>query len=376
MDIAVHASHLCQNREDGNQTYIKNLLPRLAGFEKDTYHLYYNSQPQAPLTHSHLKHHIYPEPFAWTQRVFPRILESDQPDLLFMPIQMLPFRKPQKLPSVVTIHDLAFFYYPETFPIKDRTLHKLYVKEAIYQADSLIAITEATKNDILHRYDVPDEKIHVVHHGIDHERFRPATEHDQESITQVKNTYGISKPYILYVGNVQPRKNIQGLIKAYQILRAHHKDIDCQLVIAGAEAWMVDKSLKKVHNNWENDIIFTGRFQDQELAPLLWGATGFTLPSFYEGFGLPTLEAMACGTPVIVADTPALVEVAGDAALAADPHTPKAMAEQLHTLLCQDTLRQDLIQQGYKRAHTFSWEKSAEETHNILHHVYENRFSR
>lgn len=371
MNIAVHASHLCQDREDGNQTYMKNILPRLAQFKKDTYHLYYNTQPHSFLEHPYLKHHIHPEPFAWTQRVFPSILDSDQPDVLFMPIQMLPFRKPKHLPSVVTIHDLAFFYYPETFPIKDRTLHKLYVKEAIYQADSLIAITEATKNDILTRYNVSPDKIHVVYHGIDHERFRPVTDQDQDSITQVKDTYGITKPYILYVGNVQPRKNIQGLIKAYEIFRSHYKDIDCQLVIAGAEAWMVDKSLKQVHNTWENDIIFTGRFKDQELPPLLWGATGFILPSFYEGFGLPVLEAMACGIPTIVADTPALVEVAGDAALAADPHTPKAMAEQLHTLLCQDTLRQDLIQQGYQRAQEFSWDTSAEQTYTILHNTYE-----
>lgn len=371
MKIAVHASHLAQDREDGNQTYIMNLFTHLAQVDPiNEYDFYYSAEPKRHLTASNYHHIVHQAPLAWTQRVFPQLLRRDRPDVLFMPIQMLPFFKPKNQKSVVTIHDLAFFYYPETFPWKDRTLHKIYVRQAIMASDALIAITQATKDDILSRYNVPEDKIHVVYHGIDHRRFRPSTKADEVSVEVVKEKYGIEKPYLLFVGNVQPRKNVQGLIKAF----AHWKSTtgtDAQLVIAGANAWMVEEVLGEVRELLENDIIFTGRFLDEELPSLLWGATAFALPSFYEGFGLPILEAAACGTPVLIADTPALTEVAGEAALVFDPHDPLDIATKIDTLWADTSLQQTLIQKGYARVQEFSWTKCAQETLTVLDSLYE-----
>jgi glycosyltransferase involved in cell wall biosynthesis len=369
MKIAVHGSHLCQDREDGNQTYILNLFRAIREIDKDNqYTFYYNKPSFKKVEASNFEHKIHQAPLMWTQRVFPFLLRRDKPDVLFMPIQMLPFLKAKKQKSVVTIHDLAFLLYPETFPAKDVFLHKLYVREAITKADHLIAITEATKQDIIKFYKIDSAKITVVYHGIDKQRFRLMQKGEEHLVDQVKSKYNITKPYLLYIGNVQPRKNIQGLIKAYQKLRAntHH---NYQLVIAGAKAWLVDEVMKEIGDDYREDIIFTGRFEDAELTPLLWGTDLFVLPSFYEGFGLPILEAMACGVPVVVADTPSLVEVGGEACLSFDPHSIDDMAKVLDNILSNSKLREKMIKLGLKRVEQFSWNRCAEDTIAVIKKV-------
>ncbi|MFB6225509.1 MAG: glycosyltransferase family 4 protein, partial [Candidatus Paceibacteria bacterium] len=296
MNTAVHASHLCQEREDGNQTYIKQLFRSIREETSEHAFWFYYNKPECKRIEASNFYHIHEEaPLAWTQRVFPSLLRRDAPDILFMPIQMMPIRKPRHLPSVVTIHDLAFLYYPRTFPLKDRVLHRLYVRWAVKHATHLIAISQATKDDIIKHYNVPEERISVVYHGIDRERFRLPQDSDNQRITQVQTKYGITKPYLLYIGNVQPRKNITNLVRAFH----HMKEAgytDMQLVIAGAQAWRVQDIFDSLgEHGTHEDLIFTGRFEDADLPPLLWGSRGFILPSFYEGFGLPILEAFACG---------------------------------------------------------------------------------
>ena len=369
MKIAVHGSHLCQEREDGNQTYILNLFRAIREIDRvNQYTFYYNKPSAKKVEASNFYHKIHQAPLMWTQRVFPFLLRRDKPDILFMPIQMLPFLKAKKQKSVVTIHDLAFLLYPETFPAKDAFLHKLYVREAITKADHLIAITEATKQDIIKFYKVSPDKITVVYHGVDKDRFRLMQTGEESLVSDVKSKYNITKPYILYIGNVQPRKNIQGLIKAYQKLRKT-TDHNYQLVIAGAKAWLVDEVMKEIGESYREDIIFTGRFEDAELTPLLWGADLFVLPSFYEGFGLPILEAMACGVPTLVSNTPSLVEVGGEASLSFDPHSIDDMAKVLDNILSDDKLREKLRKLGLNRVAEFSWDRCAKETIKIIEKV-------
>ncbi len=369
MKIAVHGSHLCQEREDGNQTYILNLFRAIREIDTENKYTFYYNKPNAKIVEaSNFEHKVHKSYFMWTQRVFPFLLRQDKPDVLFMPIQMLPFLKSRRQKSVVTIHDLAFLLYPETFPAKDAFLHKLYVREAIIKADHLIAITEATKQDIIRFYNVDPGKITVVYHGVDKNRFRLIQEGEDILVNNVKNKYNISKPYILYIGNVQPRKNIQGLIKAYQKLR-NTKDHNYQLVIAGAKAWLVEDVMKEIGDEYRDDIIFTGRFEDSELSPLLWGADLFVLPSFYEGFGLPVLEAMACGVPTLVSNTPSLVEVGGNASLAFDPHNVDDMAKVLDNIISDPNLRQEMRIKGLKRAREFSWIRCAQETVNVIQKI-------
>lgn len=372
MKIAVHASHMCQDREDGNQTYIKNLFQNLGQIDSDNeYWFYYNQEGCKKFDAPNFKHIAKMGSFAWTQRVFPQQLRQDKPDMLFMPIQMLPFLAPSNLPTVVTIHDVAFEFFPKTYPMKDLVRHKLYVRRALAKADHLISITDATKEDLVRIYGVPEEKITTVYHGLDHNRFRlPEGESDAKRIEDVKEKYKITKPYLLYVGNVQPRKNVQGLIKAFATLGDLANEY--QLVIAGAKAWLVEDVMSEIADlSIKDDIIFTGRFEDEELPPLLWGATTFVLPSFYEGFGLPILEAAACGTPVTVADTPSLVEVAGTAGMIFDPNSTESIANTLQTLLTDTKKQVKLRQEGLTRAAEFTWKKTAQDTLNVLQKVYE-----
>lgn len=369
MRIAVHGSHLCQEREDGNQTYILNLFRSIGEIGKDNqYTFYYNKPSNKKVEAPNFEHKVQQAPFMWTQRVFPFLLRRDRPDVLFMPIQMLPFLKAKNQKSVVTIHDLAFLLYPETFPAKDAFLHKLYVREAITKADHLIAITEATKQDIIKFYKINPDKITVVYHGVDKDRFRLMQEGEENLVADVKSKYNITKPYILYIGNVQPRKNIQGLIKAYQKLRKT-TDHNYQLVIAGAKAWLVEDVMKEIGDDYREDIIFTGRFEDAELSPLLWGADLFVLPSFYEGFGLPILEAMACGVPTVVSNTPSLVEVGGEASLSFDPHNIDDMAKVLDNIISHPDLRQTIRAKGLERVDEFSWDRCAKETIQVIKKV-------
>lgn len=369
MRIAVHGSHLCQEREDGNQTYILNLFRAIREIDRaNQYTFYYNRPSHKKVEAPNFVHKVQQTPFMWTQRVFPFLLRQDKPDVLFMPIQMLPFLKSSKQKSVVTIHDLAFLLYPETFPPKDAFLHKLYVREAITKADHLIAITEATKQDIIKFYNINPAKITVVYHGVDKSRFRLMQTGEESLIVDVKSKYNITKPYILYIGNVQPRKNIQGLIKAYQKLRKT-TDHNYQLVIAGAKAWLVEDVMKEIGDDYRDDIIFTGRFEDAELSPLLWGADLFVLPSFYEGFGLPILEAMACGVPTAVSNTPSLVEVGGDASLSFDPHNIDDMAKVLDNIISNPDLRQTMRTNGLARVLEFSWNRCAKETIQVIKEV-------
>ncbi|MGA1049977.1 MAG: glycosyltransferase family 4 protein [Minisyncoccia bacterium] len=366
MKIAVHGSHLCQEREDGNQTYILNLFRAIKNIDTENEYIFYYNKPSSKIVESsNFQHKVHQAKFMWTQRVFPFLLTQDKPDVLFMPIQMLPFLKSRKQKAVVTIHDLAFLLYPETFPAKDAFLHKLYVREAITKADHLIAITEATKQDIIKFYKINPDKITVVYHGVDKNRFRLIQEGEESLVADVKSKYNITKSYILYIGNVQPRKNIQGLIKAYQKLRKT-TDHNYQLVIAGAKAWLVEDVMKEIGDDYRDDIIFTGRFEDIELAPLLWGSDLFVLPSFYEGFGLPILEAMACGVPTVVSNTPSLVEVGGSASMSFDPHSIDDMAKVLDNIISNPNLRQEMRDNGLKRVAEFSWDRCAQETINVI----------
>ena len=369
MKIAVHGSHLCQDREDGNQTYILNLFRAIREIDTENqYTFYYNKPSNKKVEADNFEHKVHQAPFMWTQRVFPFLLRRDKPDVLFMPIQMLPFLKAKKQKSVVTIHDLAFLLYPETFPAKDAFLHKLYVREAITKADHLIAITEATKQDIIKFYNINPNKITVVYHGVDRQRFRLMQKGEEHLVEEVKGKYNITKPYLLYIGNVQPRKNIQGLIKAYQKIRKT-TDHNYQLVIAGAKAWLVEEVMKEIGDSYREDIIFTGRFEDAELTPLLWGADLFVLPSFYEGFGLPILEAMACGVPTIVSNTPSLVEVGGEACLSFNPHSIDDMAKVLDNVISDVNLREKMRQLGLQRVSNFSWINCAKDTVAVIKEV-------
>lgn len=367
MKIAVDASELSNRREDGTQIYLYNLLKNIAEIDrKNQYILYYQHDPKKLIQASNFIHVVKPWPAYWTQSRLPFLLFREKPDVLFMPIQTLPFIKPSHTKTVITIHDLAFLFYPETFPAGDRIKHKVFAWHAIKRADKIIAVSEATKKDITECYGTLPEKIKVIHHGYDNGLFRPfQNQSDCDIIEAVKNKYHITKPYVLYIGALQPRKNILGLVKAFELLNADTNTH--QFVIAGGKAWLYEELFEYIKKTpYRDKIILTGRFETEELPALLWGSELLVLASFYEGFGLPVIEAMACGVPVITSRVSSLPEVAGNAAILVDPQNPDSIAAAIRNILGNSVLKQRLIQDGFQNVKRFSWEQCARETMDVF----------
>lgn len=266
---------------------------------------------------------------------------------------------------VTTIHDMAYKAFPET--LKRKTLHMLNLSmdRSCRRADKIITVSNFSRDEIVKYLGISADKIVVVPNGVDLSKFHPSYSLDE--ITSTKNKYGIKGDYFLYLGTLEPRKNIERLIKAYDLLKKRLGSIP-DLVVAGKKGWLYDSIFEVVNSlNLNNNVFFTG-YVDEKDGPLLMnGATAFAFPSLYEGFGLPPLEAMACGTPVITSNAASLPEVVGDAAVLVDPYSIDSIANAMEDLLKSPTLRTKLIDRGLKRASMFTWDRSA----NIILDVYE-----
>jgi glycosyltransferase involved in cell wall biosynthesis len=259
---------------------------------------------------------------------------------------------------------LAFKFFPDHFPSKDLRRLNFFTDYAIQNADRLIAISNSTKNDILKLYpQIKEEKIKVIYHGYDKSLFRENI--PLEEIKKVNTKYQLlNTRYILFVGALQPRKNIETLLSAFEELRRSEKYKNLSLVIAGSPGWLAENIIEKIKKT--PGAIMTGKFKTEDLPALMAGAEVFVLPSLYEGFGLPVLEAMACGTPVIAADNSSLREIVREAGILFDPYSSSQLAKILQEVLENDQLQKKLRAKGLERAKGFSWEKCARETLEAL----------
>jgi len=267
---------------------------------------------------------------------------------------LLPLRR---IPTVLTVHDLIFRLFPEHH--KRLNLWYLNATMPLYcrHASAIIAVSEATKHDLMRWYGVPAEKITVIHEAAA-PHFKPAT---PEQVAAVRERYGLPEHYILRVGTIEPRKNLERLLDALQLLQ--RSDSTIRLVVVGSKGWLYRRFFKKLHGSGlRHTVILTGHVRDTDLPAIYSGATLLVEPSLYEGFGLPLLEAMACGTPVVCSDTSSLPEVAGDAACYFDPRESAAMAEAIGEVWRDSSLRDTMRHNGLLRAAQFSWERAAQET--------------
>lgn len=284
-------------------------------------------------------------------------------DLLHSPDFIPPFRRNYK--SVITVHDLAFLLYPQ-FMTKESARYYGQIDQAVKSTDHIIAVSQATKQDLIKLLGVPQEKITVIYEGRN-----PLYEPMDKAVAQayVKKTFGLDANFIFFISTLEPRKNIPTLLASYKWLKDHYKRPE-KLVLAGSKGWLfeeIDATIKKL--NLENDVLFLGRITDEAVNHLYNAASMMVYPSFYEGFGLPPLEAMNCGIPVIVSKIKVMPEVVGDAALLVDPHDVEGLGIAMHRLLTDQELRNDLIAKGYKRAAHFSWAEAAQETLSVYRNV-------
>ncbi len=290
----------------------------------------------------------------WERTVLPLMTRRDRLDLFHGTVNSLPGGL--RCPAVVTIHDLALLRWPEQVPIRRYRYLSKAIKDAVQAADRVLAVSAATRDDIVELLGVDPGKIAVTPLGVDR-RFSPPT---PEAVADFKASKGLNVPFILTVGTLEPRKNLPRLLEAFASLKP---EIPHQLVLVGPEGWRQGPLNEKLDAlKLEDRLKMTGFVPDHEL-PLWYAAADlFVLPSLYEGFGLPVLEAMACGAVVVTSNVSSMPEVAGEAALHVDPQSVASIAEGIRRALGDEILRRDLRAKGLARAKTFTWERTAELT--------------
>ena len=277
-----------------------------------------------------------------------------------------PFRRP--CPAVITVHDLGFLHYPETLTDESRRYYG-QVGRAVRSAERIIAVSHHTARDLTEHLGATD-RVRVVHNGVGDE-FRAASE---AAIAAARAAYGVEKPYILFLGTLEPRKNLGTLVKAFRIVRDRH---DVLLLLVGRRGWLYQPIFDTIEQLGLRDVVRVVEDARPEDFPALYsGAAAFAYPSLYEGFGLPPLEAMACGTPTVVAGTSSLPEVVGDAALLHPPTDHAALAATLIRLLDDDALRAELGRRGPARAARFTWQEAARRTLDVYQEAAVTRRSR
>jgi glycosyltransferase involved in cell wall biosynthesis len=268
---------------------------------------------------------------------------------------------------VVTIHDLFAEVEPRWFPPRMALQLRRAQRRAARSAAAVIAVSESTRRDLTERYGVPPGLVHVVHNGVDHARFRPP---DRETdLDGVAVRYGVRRPYILCVGSLLPWRNAPRLLRATAELRQRY-GLDYHLLFVGRDIWGTDPTAAVARENgWDAWAKFAGYAGDEAL-PLLYAAADvFAYPSLYEGFGIPPVEAMACGTPVVASTAGALPEVLGDAALLVDPKDEWALADALYAAISDTALRDAMRARGLAWAARYSWERAAGETWRVYQSV-------
>ena len=286
-------------------------------------------------------------------------------DIVYFCSFFLPRRTGTK--CIFTIHDMVATLYPETTKWINYLILKLELKRSVKRADRIVTVSESSKNDIVKLLNVPEDNIDIVTPAYDKNIFN--VNYNKDDILKCRIKFNINNEYILYVGTLEPRKNLVNLIKAYEQAFLFNKDIP-QLVIAGGNGWKYESIFEAADKcKLKNHIIFTGYIDDADVPLLMNGAMMFVFPSIYEGFGMPCLEAMACGTPVITSNISSMPEVVGNAGILISPNSIEDISINMKRLFNDTTLRKRCREAGLERAKNFSWTKSAQKLHKVFEEV-------
>jgi glycosyltransferase involved in cell wall biosynthesis len=371
MRVAIDARKL---HDFGIGTYIRNLLRHLAHTDQDTEFVLLCEEADlgvAAQLGPNFRTVLEPSPnYSLREQVHvPWVLRRERPDLYHAPHYVLPAGV--RCPSVVTIHDCIHLMFPQYLPNR---LAYAYARAQMWAAarrsHSILTVSEASKRDILHLFNVPPEKIVVVYNAIDsHFSVTPS----DEAVARVRERYQLDHRFVLYVGNIKPHKNLIRLIEAFDELRRGELD-DLKLLIIGDQISKLPALRRAVHlHKLHKHVRFLGYLSDDQLAILYRLASVFAFPSLYEGFGLPPLEAMASGTPVVTSNVSSLPEVVGDAAVLVNPYDVDAIVDGLRRVLTNPALAAQMRQKGIERAREFSWERSVAKTWGVYQQIAGSR---
>jgi len=358
-------AHAIGQHLTGNETYIRNLLNCFEVLDREADFIAYISREEAvaDVPERFIKRRVAVNPFVRLGYDLPRRVAEDRPSLLHVQ-----YTAPLtcSAPIVVSVHDVSFLEYPQYFTSFRAMQLRLTVRRTVKAASCVLTVSEFSKRAILDAYKLPDEKVVVLPNGVS-SVFHPVA---RETAKRSLRTTLPAVPFIMTVGDLQPRKNHLGLIAAFEDLLRAHPQLPHHLVIVGKETWYaptVRAAAKKSHV--ADRIHFTGFVDDEELRRLYGACDLFVYPSFYEGFGLPILEAMACGRAVACSNTSAMPEVADSAALLFDPCSKRELVFAMRDLLLNPELRQRMERLGVQRAGMFSWASSAAKTLDLYYAV-------
>lgn len=363
MHVVINSRSILKKTRSGIGRYTFHLLESLAQIDQDNQYSLY-----CPQKIFDFKRHLTIKPVAnfKTKRDYfgfgPKFVCGNY-DIYHSP-------SPDNLDSIkgkiiVTIHDLIYKTYPQSHTPQTIALSDHYIRQAVKRANKVICVSQNTREDLHRFFDLPKEKTCVVYHGVDHKLFYVS----KQKVNPWMNEVGIHKPFILFVGTVEPRKNLLGVLKSLVLLKSTKK-FDGQLVVAGMKGWL-DSEITPSIKEWglTQDVVFTNFISDEQLRQLYNLTQAFIFPSFYEGFGFPILEAFSCGAPVVTSNTTSCQEIAGNAALLVDPNSPQAIAEALGQILDDHSLKNSLMEKGLQRAKEFSFLKTAQQTLAVYQEV-------
>lgn len=367
-------AHAIGERLTGNETYITNLLQCLLSVDTGDEYVLFFTRPEAA---AHWKE-LYPQvgnvlvrpeqPLLRIPLVMPRLARRHALDMLHVQYAGPPFIS---VPVVTTVHDISYEHFPQYFTRKEVLQFRATIPLTARRAARVLTVSEYSKRDIVETYGIEDERVVVTYNGVS-PAFRPLPPGETGAVTLKR--YGIEEQYLLAVGNLQPRKNLVRLFEAYTRLRDSMPDIRHKLVVVGKKAWKFSPILDSVRRSrWNDDIILTDYVPDEDLPVLYACAQALVYPSVFEGFGLPPVEAMACGTPVIVSDRSALPEITGEAGMKVDPFDVDGIASAMATIIREPGLAERLREAGLRQAGKFTWEECAQRTLAVYHEASKQR---
>ena len=370
MRIAIDA-HSVGAKLAGNESYAVNLIEALAQIDRVNEYLIYVTTAEARdrfhgrwpnfKVHTTLPH----TPLIRIPLTLSAELRKYPVDVLHVQFTAPPFCP---CPVVVSVHDLSFEHLPQTFLRRSRTQLRLTVRRSARRAAAILTLSEHTRADVIETYKIDPAKVFAIPLAAPN-HFCPIA--DRKELQRVRHNYGIDGDYVLSVGSIQPRKNLVRLIRAYASLHSAHAGTGFpRLVIVGKKGWLYDETLRALETTGLKDsILLTGYVPESDLPALYSGALCFVYPSYFEGFGLPPLEAMKCGVPVVVGNATSLPEVVGDAGLQVDPFDVAAIAGAIDQLICNPDLRKKLSVRGLERAGMFDWRTTARQTLKVYEQV-------
>jgi glycosyltransferase involved in cell wall biosynthesis len=363
MDIAVNARLLIKDKLEGIGWFTYESFKRITTqhpehhfyfiFDRPFHPDYIFSDNITPIVLSPQARH----PFlfwVWFDYSLPPLLRRLKPDLFVSPDGYLSTRS--NIKSLAVIHDLNFEHYPEDLPYCVRKYYRHFFPLFASKASRIATVSQFSKEDIIHQYHIPSDKIDVVYDGSS-EVYSPLNDHE---IKEVRNKYTGGAPYFVFVGSLHPRKNLANLFYAFDDFK-NQKPSDVKLAIVGEKKWWT-KEIGKAFNSMDHsaDVVFCGRQKLNELRNILAASLALTYVSYFEGFGIPIVEAFRCQVPVITSNVTSMPEVAGDAALLVDPFNPASISRAMRNIYEDPGLRQDLIRRGMERSNEFSWQKTAD----------------